>query len=273
MKILRYHSPIVASGAIRRAHLGLLHIKNHVPLVLETLIVVLAGPGTGRYPARYCDGRQGLLLLLLLLLDVHPVPRLPSLQHTRLLCHLDHQRLNPRCPPITTHIEHNMHYPYWPDIRPLSLSFSLFLSLAKQRAHHRRHRQHHLRDTMQKQGSLARDAREAKAFCEKLRRSWAGRRLQRPFNAKMSRYESRTSRNPRDIDMSSVLHKVHIFLPSIFSTLPRKHKTLFGEDALMVQIKTFYADRVYILFGKRILFQIYISRKHFKIVFLTLKKF
>lgn len=59
---------------------------------------------------------------MLLLLDVHPVPRLPPLQHARLLCHLDHQRLNPRCPPITTHVEHSMHYPYWPAVRPLSFS-------------------------------------------------------------------------------------------------------------------------------------------------------
>ena len=104
------HSPIVASSAIRRASFRFLHVEDNVSLVLHPLIVVLiTGGATARHATGYRDRRQRLLLLLL---HVHPIPRFTPLQHARLLCHLDHQRLNPRCPPITTHVEHNMHYPY-----------------------------------------------------------------------------------------------------------------------------------------------------------------
>lgn len=155
-------SPIVASGAIRRACFRFLHVKNHVPLVLEALIVVLAGSGASWYTAGYRNRRQGWLQLL----AIHPIPRLPPLQHARLFCHLDHQRLNPRCPPITTHIKHNMHYPYWPNV-----VWPLFLLTRRGRRRRRHHYHHHyLGSIVQKRRSLPRDTSGTNIYCGKLRR-------------------------------------------------------------------------------------------------------
>ena len=110
----RFNSPIIASSTIRCTSFWFFHVKDNITFIFRSLILVLkpniTSSAATRHATRYCNWWERLLLLLLL--NVHPIPWLSSLQYARLLCHLDHQRLNPRGPPITTHVEHNMHYPY-----------------------------------------------------------------------------------------------------------------------------------------------------------------
>lgn len=89
--------PIVTSGSIRCACLWFFHIKNDVAFAVPALDVVGASCSRARGHRWWWlgDGLGGLL-------DFHPIPRLPTFQDTCFFSHLDHKRLNPRCPPIMT---------------------------------------------------------------------------------------------------------------------------------------------------------------------------
>ena len=101
--------PIVPSHSVRSTSFRFFHVKNNVAFVVHATRVGWTGDIR---TAGNCDRWEDCRLALL---HLHPVSGLPSLQHARLFCHLDHQRLNPRCPPITTRrTQHALPYvPIW----------------------------------------------------------------------------------------------------------------------------------------------------------------